>query len=59
MAILNTEQIMEKYNIGSRNTVFALFRTKGSPAFRVGRSWMVDDLEFKEFLYKQSEQFKG
>ncbi len=59
MAILSTAETMQKFKIGSRNTVFSLFRTKGSPAFRVGRNWMVDEDDFKVFLQKQAEQFKG
>lgn len=59
MAVLSTAETMKKFNIGSRNTVFSLFRTKGSPAFRVGRNWMVDEEDFKKFLQKQAEQYKG
>lgn len=59
MAILSTLQAMEKSTLSRGQLFFSLFRTKGSPAFRVGRNWMVDGDEFKQFLKKQSEQFKG
>lgn len=59
MAILNTEETMKKFQIGSYTTIFSLFRTKGSPAFRTGRNWKVDEDEFKEFLKQLSIPYKG
>ena len=58
MAVIGTTEAMKKFHIGSRTTIFSLFRTKGSPAFRVGKNWVVDEDDFKKFLQKQSEQFK-
>ena len=59
MGVISTAEAMKVFRIKSRTTAFSLFRTKGSLAFRVGRNWMVDEEEFKQFLKKQSEQFKG
>lgn len=59
MASINTAETMERFNIGSLNTTLQLFKIKGSPAFKVGKNWMVDEEDFKKFLLKQSEQFKG
>ena len=56
--ILTTEQTMKKFGIGSFTTILMLFHEKGSPAFRVGKNWRVDEEEFKDFLKKRSEQFK-
>jgi hypothetical protein len=56
---LKTVQVMKKFNIGSQSTVLELFRTKGSPAFKSGKGWMVDEIEFREYLKKRSESDKG
>lgn len=57
MAILSSQEIMEQFKV-SHDTLYQLFRAKGSPAFKVGKNWRVDSEEFKEFLKKQSEKFK-
>jgi excisionase family DNA binding protein len=59
MAILNTEETMDKFQIGSYSTIFALFKRKGSPAFKTGKNWKVDEEEFKTYLKKLSESSKG
>jgi|GEM_PF-6220563 len=59
MPILNKQETMEYFDIKSPTTALQLFRTKGSPAFKVGKNWRIDREEFKEFLKEQSEKFKG
>ena len=58
MGILSADQTMKKFQIGSFTTILSLFHEKGSPAFRVGKNWRVDEEEFKKFLKERSEQFK-
>lgn len=59
--VLTTEQVMEKYSI-ARSTTMEIFASKGSPAFKIGTGrghWRVNEEDFKKFLIKQSEGFKG
>lgn len=59
--MLTTEEIMQRFNI-SKPTAIQLFRTKGSPAFKVGTGrghWRVDPVKFEQFLIKKSEDQKG
>lgn len=59
--VLTTEQVMEKYSI-ARSTTMEIFASKGSPAFKIGAGrghWRVNEEDFKKFLIKQSEGFKG
>lgn len=56
---LTTKEVMERFRIASPTTVLHLFRSKGSPAYKAGKSWMVDEKDFKKFLLKQSEHYKG
>lgn len=58
MAVLSAKETMEHFQVG-HDTLYQLFRAKGSPAFKVGKNWRVDSEEFKEFLKKESERFKG
>ena len=59
---LSTKQVAERFNM-SETLVKELFRQNGSPAFRIGDSdkspWRVDAEDFKKFLQKNSENFKG
>lgn len=59
MAILSSSETMEKFKIGSTTTVMNLFKAHGSPAFKIGKDWRVDEVKFEQFLLKQSEKFKG
>lgn len=59
MKSLGTYEVMERFNIGSTTTVLQLFKSHGSPAFKIGKDWRVDPDKFEEFLIKKSEQFKG
>jgi len=56
--VLSAKEASEQFQV-SNDTLYQLFRSKGSPAFKVGKNWRVDKEEFKEFLKKQSEQYKG
>lgn len=59
---LTTEQAMERFQIKSITTITELFKKKGSPAYKVGAGrghWRVDEEDFKKFLQKESEQYKG
>lgn len=61
-AALTTEQAMERFQIKSITTITELFKKKGSPAYKVGIGrghWRVDEEDFKKFLQKESEQYKG
>ena len=62
MQALTTEQVMERFSIGSDKTVLELFRKKGSPAYKIGTGrghWRVDEEDFKSFLQKESEKDKS
>jgi excisionase family DNA binding protein len=56
---MSVREVKERFNIGSNSTVLELFQTKSSPAYKVGRSWRVDEEDFKKFLIKNSAQYKG
>lgn len=43
----------------SYDTIAALFKHKGSPAFRVGREWQVCADKWDEYLLKLAEKDKG
>jgi hypothetical protein len=59
MPALSTQDVMIRFGIKSPTTVLQLFKTKGSPAYKAGKGWMVDEEDFKKFLQRQSEQYKG
>lgn len=59
MSALSTQEVMVRFGIKSPTTVLQLFKTKGSPAYKAGKSWMVDEEDFKTFLQKRSEPYKG
>lgn len=54
---------LAKYFGMSPNTVRALCRTKGSPAFKAGMteksSWKCDTRKFERFLVELAERSKG
>jgi excisionase family DNA binding protein len=62
MSALTTAQVMERFQIKSVDTAMELFRRKGSPAYKVGTGrghWRVDEDDFKKYLQKESEKYKG
>lgn len=62
MRALTTEQVMERFSIGSDKTVLELFRKKGSPAYKIGTGrghWRVDEEDFKLYLQKETEKDKS
>jgi hypothetical protein len=59
MSSLSTQEVMARFGIKSTTTALQLFKTNGSPAYKVGKNWMVDEDDFKSFLQKQSEKYKG
>jgi len=59
MAVLTTRETMVRFGIKSPTTVLQLFATKGSPAWKVSRGWMVDEEDFKKFLQKESDKYKS
>ena len=62
MEALTVEQTCERFQMG-RETVLQLFRRQGSPAYRTGEgaksTWRVDDEDFKAYLTKLAEAYKG
>jgi hypothetical protein len=58
MAALSTQEVMVRFGIKSPTTVLQLFKTKNSPAFKAGKSWMVDEDDFKQFLLDRSKEYK-
>lgn len=59
MPALATHEVMVRFGIKSPTTVLQLFKVKGSPAYKAGKSWMVDEEDMKKFLLKRSEKYKG
>lgn len=55
---MSAKEVKERFRIGTSSTLLELFQTKGSPAYKIGRSWYVDEDDFKKFLIKNSEQYK-
>ncbi len=49
--ILTIKDCMVRHN-KSYDTIAALFKRKGSPAFRVGREWQVDVIKWDAYLLK-------
>jgi hypothetical protein len=49
---------MIRFGIKSPTTVLQLFKAKDSPAYKAGKSWMVDEEDFKQFLIKRSAEYK-
>lgn len=43
----------------SYDTIAALFKRKGSPAFRIGWEWQVDVDKWDRYLLKLAEESKG
>lgn len=58
MQALTTQQAMERFCI-SKNTILEFFKKKGSPAYKIGTHWRVDEEDFKAFLLKESEKDKS
>ena len=56
--ILTIKDCMVRHN-KSYDTIAALFKGKGSPAFRVGREWQVDVIKWDAYLLKLAEEAKG
>lgn len=56
--ILTIKDCMARHN-KSYDTIAALFKCKGSPAFRVGREWQVDAVKWDAYLLKLAEESKG
>jgi excisionase family DNA binding protein len=51
---MTVKEVQERFRIGSTTTVISLFKAKGSPAYKIGKSWRVDKDDFKKFLIKIS-----
>lgn len=58
MAVLSIADCMKRHNM-SRDTITREFRKKGSPAYKIGIQWQVEEEEWIAFLKKESEKFKG
>lgn len=58
MPALSTKDVMIRFGIKSPTTVLQLFKAKDSPAYKAGKSWMVDEEDFKQFLIKRSAEYK-
>lgn len=43
----------------SYDTIAALFKRKGSPAYRVGREWQVEESKWDAYLLELAEGDKG
>lgn len=56
--ILTIRACMDRHN-KSYDTVAALFKRKGSPAFRVGREWQVYLKDWDKYLLKLADEDKG
>ena len=56
--ILTIKDCMVRHN-KSYDTIAALFKRKGSPAFRVGREWQGDVIKWDAYLLKLAEEAKG
>lgn len=56
--ILTIHDCMVRHN-KSYNTISALFKRKGSPAFRVGREWQVNVNKWDSYLFNLAEQDKS
>lgn len=62
MPALTTAQAMERFQVNSITTMTELFKKKGSPAYKIGTGrghWRVDEEDFKKYLQKESEKYKG
>lgn len=55
---LTIQDCMERHH-KSYNTIINLFRKRGSPAYRVGREWQVDEEKWNAYLMKLSEASKS
>ncbi|WP_178313253.1 hypothetical protein [Lacrimispora sp. 210928-DFI.3.58] len=56
--LLTIKKCMARHN-KSYDTIIKLFRRKGSPAYRVGREWQVDQDKWDAYLLKLAETDKG
>lgn len=56
--VLTIKKCMERHS-KSRDTITALFKRKGSPAYRVGREWQVYADKWDAYLLKEAEKEKG
>ena len=59
---LTVEQAQDMFQMG-RSAVLEVFRSKGSPAYRIGvgnkAPWRCNDEEMRKFMKQRSERFKG
>lgn len=62
MKALDVKQTRERFRM-SQETVLQLFRRKDSPAYRTGdgsrSEWRVDEEDFKSYLLKLADPYKG
>lgn len=56
--VLTIKSCMIRHN-KSYDTIAALFKRKGSPAFRVGKEWQVYADKWDEYLFQMAEKDKG
>ncbi|MFW6680629.1 hypothetical protein ACOAOT_23690 [Lacrimispora sp. AGF001] len=56
--ILTIKDCMSRHG-KSYDVIAALFKRKGSPAFRVGREWQVDAERWEQYLMKLADSDKG
>lgn len=56
--ILTIKDCMARHG-KSYDVIAALFKRKGSPAFRVGREWQVDIDRWDQYLTKLADANKG
>ena len=54
MGYLNTKEVCAMLHIG-RKKAYDLFNVKGFPSVKIGRDYIVDEEELKEFL----KMYKG
>jgi excisionase family DNA binding protein len=50
--ILTVEEVSRRLRV-SEATVYNLIRAGHLPAFRVGRSWRIDERDFEEYIRRQ------
>lgn len=59
---LDVIKLSEMFGV-SKETIYEVCRTKGSPAYKAGRGrtshWVCFPNEMKQFMQKLSEPFKG
>lgn len=50
--VLTVEEVSRRLKV-SEATVYNLIRAGQLPAFRVGRSWRIDERDFEEYIRRQ------